>query len=362
MGGLNKSMTAEPDYFSMQLLSWYERNGRKQLPWQHNRTAYRVWLSEIMLQQTQVATVIPYFERFIARFPGVHDLAKATHDEVMKYWSGLGYYARARNLHACAKQVSLDYDGVFPETVEQLQQLPGIGRSTAGAIVAQACNKRAVILDGNVKRVLTRYRMVPGWTGQAAVQKRLWRLAEELTPEQRPADYTQAIMDLGSMVCRRANPLCGECPVSVDCEAYKQGMTGQYPQRKVRAQIPEKEAYMLLCYPSDIPCRILLEKRPPTGIWGGLWSLPQCEPAQEPLEFIEAQYGYQAEKIEEAGAIMHRFTHFQLCIRPLRIQVTTTDTQIRNSSIHWCDQDNISEYGMPKPVNRLVADFFERHN
>jgi A/G-specific adenine glycosylase len=240
-----------------------------------------------MLQQTQVATVIPYFERFTSCFPTVHDLGLAPYDEVMKLWAGLGYYARARNLHACARQVVEQHKGIFPESVESLQLLPGIGRSTAGAIVSQAYNQRAVILDGNVKRVLARYRMIEGWPGKASVQKELWALADSLTPANRAADYTQAMMDIGATICRRSKPACNRCPIQTDCYALAQGVTELFPEKKIRVPLREKEVHVLLCYSGCNTQQLLLEKRSPSGIWGGLWSLPQCEPAQVP-EYLYA--------------------------------------------------------------------------
>jgi len=351
---MNQSMC-----FSQQLLDWFAVHGRKNLPWQKNRTAYRVWLSEIMLQQTQVATVIPYFERFIVRFPTVHDLALTPGDEVMKLWAGLGYYARARNLHACARQVVAQYAGIFPESVELLQLLPGIGRSTAGAIVAQAYNQRAVILDGNVKRVLTRYRMISGWPGKASVQKMLWTLADSLTPADSVADYTQAMMDLGATVCRRSRPACEHCPVQAGCHAAKQGVTEHFPEKKIHAPLPEKEVHVLLCYSADNTQQLLLEKRSPSGIWGGLWSLPQCEPVQVPEEVIAAQYGYVVEAIEEIETVLHTFTHFRLRIRPLRVRLGSVSAAVMESSVCWCDAIQAGRYGMPRPVEKLVTAFFD---
>ena len=361
MGGFNQPVTHEGSWFADQLLSWYDRHGRKHLPWQQNRTAYRVWLSEIMLQQTQVATVIPYFLQFVQRFPTVHDLARASDDEVMKLWAGLGYYARARNLHSCARQVSHDHDGIFPDTVEALEQLPGIGRSTAGAIVAQAYNRRAVILDGNVKRVLARYRMIDGWTGKSTVQKQLWQLAERLMPYHRSADYTQAIMDLGSIICRRSRRDCQACPVASGCDAHKTGMTDRFPQKQIRQPVPEKTVSVMICYASDNPHQILLEKRPPAGIWGGLWSLPQCDVVHVSHEVFAATYGYQVERVEEVQEIMHRLTHFQLRIRPFWIALRPGCSAIHDDAVRWCGLEQLEQYGMPKPVSRLVDNFFDNH-
>ena len=293
------------------------------------------------------------------RLQTLHELSEDSDVHELTHCAGLGIYARARNQHACAKQLIQDLAGIFPDTVEALQALPGIGRSTAGAIVAQALGKRAVILDGNVKRVLARYRMIAGWTGTAAVQKELWRLAEELTPASRTADYTQAIMDLGSMVCRRSNPGCSDCPVRSGCQACQAGLTDQYPGKKPRKSLPEREIYLLVCYPLHEPHRILLEKRPPSGIWGGLWSLPQCEPVHVPSDIITAEYGHKVISIKETGGILHRFTHFQLRIRPLWVQLQPHETGVRDSSLQWCDRGRVRDYGMPKPVRQLVKHFFD---
>jgi A/G-specific adenine glycosylase len=345
--------------FQQRLLAWFDTNGRKHLPWQLQRSAYHVWLSEIMLQQTQVATVIPYFERFIKRFPTIEALASASDDEVMQHWAGLGYYARARNLHACAKLVCEHNEGVFPDRVELLEQLPGIGRSTAGAIVAQAYHRRAVILDGNVKRVLCRYRMIAGWPGKVAVQKSLWALADRLTPAQRVADYTQAIMDLGAMVCRRSRPLCEQCPLQDDCHAFRHGVMEQFPEKKVRAPIPTREAYVMLCYRPATRPLILLEKRPPSGIWGGLWSLPQCEPVQVPESVLGSKYGCGGKIVEEAEPVMHTFTHYRLHIRPLMIELDDERPAVAEPSINWCDAESYANYGMPRPIEKLIRRFFE---
>ena len=350
---------SDSKWFAGQLLTWFDQHGRKHLPWHRERSAYRVWLSEIMLQQTQVVTVIPYYERFISRFPTVHDLAAAHEDEVMRLWAGLGYYARARNLHACARQVSQQMHGEFPRTVDTLEALPGIGRSTAGAIVAQAYGQRAVILDGNVKRVLSRYGMVPGWPGKTAVQKTLWALAEDFTPDDRVTDYTQAIMDLGSMVCRRSRPQCDECPVRAGCKARRNEVTELYPEKKPRTRLPVRETHLLLCYQDDGRQSLLLEKRPPSGIWGGLWSLPQCEPGQDPADVMASAHGLEVIRVDETAGVTHRFTHFSLRIRPLWIQVRPGHRLIKDSPACWCSRESISGYGMPGPVSKLVNTFFQ---
>lgn len=344
--------------FSQQLLSWYDRHGRKNLPWQKHRSAYTIWLSEIMLQQTRVATVIPYFERFIKRFPDVSILAAASNDEVMSLWAGLGYYARARNAHRCAQIVRDQYAGVFPELIEVLMTLPGIGRSTAGAIVAQAFDQRAVILDGNVKRVLTRLRAIPGWPGKSSVQKQLWTLADELTPDNRPADYTQAIMDLGAMICVRQKPECRICPVSQFCMAFQQDQVTAFPERRPQKPLPVREVSILLCHQQD--GRILLERRPPDGIWGGLWSLPECDVDKDPAGFLESAYGYRMLEIDRGEPLSHTFTHFHLNIRPFLIKVQFAADRVANDNIRWCRASDLQQMGLPKPVAGLVSNFLQQ--
>ena len=258
--------------FSTRVLAWFDENGRKDLPWQHDISPYRVWISEIMLQQTQVATVIPYYESFMQRFPDVLALADASEDEVMHLWSGLGYYSRARNLHKSAKMVAHELGGVFPQTLDGMIALPGIGRSTAGAILSIASGQQTAILDGNVKRVLARFQAVEGWPGKTPVLNELWEYAEAYTPMARVADYTQAMMDLGATVCTRSRPQCGDCPLVADCEGHASGEPTRYPGKKPKKVLPVKQTCMVVL---EHQGQILLEKRPPTGIWPGLWSLPE---------------------------------------------------------------------------------------
>ncbi len=341
--------------FARQLLHWYQREGRKDLPWQQNRTPYRVWVSEIMLQQTQVATVIPYFERFVRSFPDVRALAQAELDRVLEHWAGLGYYSRARNLHMAAKQVCDDFDGEFPADSEQLQSLPGIGRSTAGAILAQAFNQRGVILDGNVKRVLTRYHGIRDRPGSSKVQKQLWGLTDQHTPDRRHADYTQAIMDLGATLCRR-KPDCERCPVSDGCTALAEGLTDQIPARKARKPLPVREINMLVL--RNRAGEILLERRPPTGIWGGLWSLPECQPDQ--LEEHLAQLDGEV-SIKEIGAIReHQFTHFRLRYQPVEIRWLENHQQVLDSDQSiWYNTRSELNLGLPAPVKKLLNELGE---
>ena len=257
--------------FSDLVLSWFKSNGRKNLPWQVEATSYKVWVSEIMLQQTQVVTVIPYFERFMKRFPDVHTLADATLDDVLHHWTGLGYYARARNLHKSAKIITSKYQGSLPLSFDEIITLPGIGRSTAGAILSLSHSKRFPILDGNVKRVLTRYHGIKGWPGKKKVENKLWEIAELHTPKKSIKQYTQAIMDLGATVCTRRNPDCDLCPLMLSCFAKEKNKQHNFPEKKPRAAIPERDTIFAIL---ENDCgEILLEQRPLNGIWGGLWSV-----------------------------------------------------------------------------------------
>jgi A/G-specific adenine glycosylase len=342
------------------LLPWFERHGRKDLPWQLQRdpAGYRVWLSEIMLQQTQVATVIPYFERFLSRFPNFSALASAELDEVLSLWAGLGYYARARNLHACARQVMDKHDGSLPHDLEQLMLLPGIGRSTAGAILSLAFGHYAVILDGNVKRVLCRAFRVPGWPGNDAVQRELWSLAQQQTPEIDCANYNQAMMDLGATLCRRSRPECQCCPLHQNCQACEHDEQGLYPQPRPKKQRPERHTWMLVHRFGD---QILLQKRPPTGIWGGLWSLPELNSLDELADWQREHLGVTVEHADIASArLRHQFSHFDLVISTLTIDMPQPFSAL--ACVHESDTficlalERQAEYGMPAPVARLLAE------
>jgi len=312
--------------FATKLLDWYEQDGRKDLPWQQARNAYRVWVSEIMLQQTQVKTVIPYFEKFMQRFPSVLDLANAHEDDVLHHWSGLGYYARARNLHKSAQQVRDEHKGVFPLVFDDVLALPGIGRSTAGAILAQAEGQRHAILDGNVKRVLSRFHAVHGWTGQTSVQDQLWVFAEQHTPHKQLADYTQAIMDLGATLCTRSKPSCDVCPLHVECEAYATDQVGLLPTPKPKKTLPVKSVRMLLLRNTDK--QILLEKRPPTGIWGGLWSLPEMPLEDEVEDWCENHYQLRVGGLSEQPVMRHTFSHYHLDITPCVVEVNNPEQSV----------------------------------
>lgn len=337
--------------FSQQVLHWFKDNGRKDLPWQQNPTAYRVWVSEIMLQQTQVATVIPYFERFMLRFPDVFALASAPQDDVLQHWSGLGYYARARNLHRAAQQVVQQYHGEFPDSVDALSELPGIGRSTAGAIVSLAFKKTATILDGNVKRVLARAFAVEGWPGKKQVHDQLWQIAEQQTPQDQCAEYTQAMMDLGATVCTRSKPSCSMCPLQSCCLAFSQGNPHAYPGKKPKKEIPLYQTHAILLLQDG---QLLLEKRPPTGIWGGLWSLPETEHLSD-IEEVCGNFGVSLKTTEILPTLRHVFSHYRLDIIPVKAHVHLIPNKIMDSASHiWHNLQESVAVGLPAPIKKIV--------
>lgn len=342
-------------HFSQAVLDWYEQYGRKNLPWQQQITPYRVWVSEIMLQQTQVATVIPYFERFIQRFPDVFSLAAAGQDEVLHLWTGLGYYARGRNLHACAKHIVSQYQGEFPRSVDQLSELPGIGRSTAAAIASISMGIHAPILDGNVKRVLTRCFAVSGWPGDGQVQKRLWSLAEVLTPNHSSRQYTQAMMDLGATLCTRSKPACGICPLQPQCLGLKTGNPTQFPNSKPKKEKPEKHRVLIMiCNPAG---EYFLQLRPQQGIWGGLWSFPESEDLQSARMALQALIpGINAQE-QQLESFRHTFSHYHLYIHPLVFQLQHYPAVIRETDNHrhcWYNPHNPGNIGLAAPVKMLL--------
>jgi A/G-specific adenine glycosylase len=340
--------------FSDRLLVWWDKHGRKDLPWQHPRTPYNVWVSEIMLQQTQVKTVIPYFNKFVDRFPDVHTLAAASTDDVLAYWSGLGYYARARNLLKAAKFCEENHSSELPRTPEALVALPGIGESTANAIYSQAHDKPAVILDGNVKRVLSRYFAIEGWPGKTSIQKHLWNLAGQLLPAKRGADYSQAIMDLGATVCTRTKPVCGQCPVSSDCKAYTSDTVKLFPAPRPRLNVSKKSFQMLILI--DINGNVLLERRPPTGIWGGLWALP----ADDHGEPVQQRLGVTDNVLRRLPSLQHQLTHIQMTIRPLIGLTEPAPTGVECSdNQRWFGKHEWSGLGLPKPVRQLLETYLE---
>lgn len=338
-----------PEQFSQAVLDWFTEHGRHDLPWQEHKTAYFTWISEIMLQQTQVSTVIPYFERFRERFPDVHALADADLDEVLHLWTGLGYYARARNLHKTAGIVSREYGGEFPQSVEELEQLPGIGRSTAGAILSISTGRWAPILDGNVKRVLARFQALDEWPGTTSAQKKLWQWAETYTPRQRVGDYTQAMMDMGATICTRSKPSCLLCPLQKGCQSLKQGLTDVIPKPRPKKTLPEKQTLMLIIRNND--GSFLLYKRPPTGIWGGLWSFPEVGDLRD----CEATLGFTVETFTAHEPLRHTFSHYHLDITPVEItERSLASSVMEGAETLWYNVAQPPNIGLAAPVKRLL--------
>ena len=340
--------------FSTRLIAWQQQHGRQQLPWQNTRDAYRIWLSEIMLQQTQVATVIPYFERFIARFPDIATLAAADIEDVMAMWSGLGYYARARNLHRCAQQVIVEHEGIFPINPASIAQLPGIGRSTAAAIAVFTTGQRAAILDGNVKRVLCRVFGIEGEPGSKAIENALWQRAEDLLPDKELESYTQGLMDLGATVCTRNRPACTTCPFFESCNALTTDRVAELPTRKHRKPLPQKQVGMLIIVDQG---ELLLHQRPAKGIWGGLWSLPEFKLEdsvgnKQTAELAATTFG-QASKVEALESIAHTFTHYRLQITPW--QVKLAQRKALDEAYFWLKIDRLTRAPLPAPIRKLLA-------
>ncbi|HZX76273.1 A/G-specific adenine glycosylase [Lysobacter sp.] len=352
-------MTDSPiDNFAPRLLAWFDVSGRHDLPWQHPRTPYRVWLSEIMLQQTQVKTAAPYFERFVTALPTLRDLSNAPLDDVLALWSGLGYYARARNLHAAAKRCVELHGGELPRDVEALTALPGIGRSTAAAIASQAWNDRHAILDGNVKRVLSRYHGIEGYPGLPAIEKRMWALAERHVanpqlPGSRMADYTQAQMDLGATLCTRADPACVLCPLQDDCVARREGRTAELPTPKPGKTPPQRFAHVL--WAEDARGRILMQRRPPTGIWASLWTLPQADDSALAREWFERHLSGEYEQAQPLSPIDHAFSHYKLQLQPLRWRGAESRARIGdNDDLRWVAREELASLGIPAPIRKLL--------
>jgi A/G-specific adenine glycosylase len=335
--------------FATRLLDWYGHNGRQALPWRQEPTPYRVWLSEIMLQQTQVATVLPYYQRFLQRFPDLASLAAAPLEEVLGLWAGLGYYSRARHLHRTAQTVATQYGGSFPASLEALAALPGIGRSTAGAILAIAFRRRAAILDGNVKRILARHGGIEGWPGEAAVGRRLWVLSEALLPEERIDDYTQAIMDLGALVCSRSKPACRDCPVAADCRARLDGRIAQLPGQRPGKALPTRECYFLLL--RDPAGRLYLEQKPAPGLWGGLWSFPEFS-AWDDLLYYSGQWRVEPGLLETLPSARHTFSHYHLQYTPVLAAYTGKAEGVAEPGGRWADPRR-EVPPMPTPIQRL---------
>lgn len=342
-----------PAAFQKVVLAWYDQYGRKDFPWQRHKTPYRVWVSEIMLQQTQVNTVIPYFERFMRHFPDLHSLAQATADEVLHLWSGLGYYSRARNLHRSAQLISDQFKGELPKDLTLLQQLPGIGRSTAGAILSSAFQQKAPILDGNVKRLLSRFHAIATAIDEPKTLAQLWTLAEKYTPSQRVADYTQAMMDLGATICTRHNPRCVNCPLAKHCQAHQQGIAQQLPHKKKRRALPTRQATFLIFTHED---KVLLEKRPQNGIWGGLWSLPELSQKislAQARDLCVQQFAIKPLAVKRLEAFRHSFTHFHLDIFPLYLEIPIYQ-KIDSVKQIWYSLSQPPAIGLPAPVNALL--------
>ncbi|KGO98129.1 A/G-specific adenine glycosylase [Novilysobacter defluvii] len=342
------------DAFAARLLAWFDHAGRHDLPWQHPRSPYRVWLSEIMLQQTRVATVIPYFQRFVAALPELPALAAASQEQVLALWSGLGYYARARNLHAAAKLCTERHAGKLPRGIDELQALPGIGRSTAAAIAAQAWGARHAILDGNVKRVLARYHGVEGWPNLPRVEKALWALAEGHLPDARLADYTQAQMDLGATVCTRADPACLLCPLRDDCVARREGRTAELPTPRPGKVLPQRHATVL--WLEDAHGRILLQQRPPAGIWAALWTLPQADDADAAREWFARHLHGDFGLGEALPPVDHAFSHYRLQLQPLRWRGIESRLAVGdNEGLRWVAPGDLDRLGIPAPIRRLLV-------
>lgn len=339
--------------FSDLLLAWFDQHGRHDLPWQHPRTPYRVWLSEIMLQQTQVATVIPYFEKFLQRFPDLISLGNAELDDVVALWAGLGYYTRARNLHSTAKICLDTHAGALPNTLDELIALPGIGRSTAAAILSQAHDLPFAILDGNVKRTLSRYYGIAGWPGLPAVEKELWNLSETLLPKKRSADYTQAIMDFGATLCTRSKPRCNECPFNTSCIAFLESRISELPQKKPAKKIPTRHTLMLVLLNNEN--EVLLSRRPEKGVWSGMWSLPEIQGLDETPEFLN----HWVKNVKSTGMqlpeFQHTFSHYHLIIKPY----CWRDLQARHrigekDRLRWQPLAELASVGLPAPVKKLL--------
>jgi A/G-specific adenine glycosylase len=337
--------------FATHIIQWQRQQGRHNLPWQNTVDPYAIWVSEIMLQQTQVATVIPYYRRFMTKFPDLETLASATEEDVLRHWSGLGYYSRARNLHQAARNIQQYHYGQFPSNHHEITALPGIGRSTASAIALFSFEQRHAILDGNVKRVLARCFGVTGYTGQAAVEKQLWQLAENLLPESDIRAYSQGLMDLGATLCTRSNPKCHQCPISNDCVAQKEGRVQELPTPRIPRQIPERNTVMLLLMDNN---DILLQKRPSVGIWGGLWSFPEVEHVKDVQQFAIRHYGLHTELQPPMKRLTHTFTHFRLHITPQPLYVVGRQPYAQQGGTIWIDLEDALDAALPTPVRKLL--------
>ncbi|MGP9800468.1 A/G-specific adenine glycosylase [Rheinheimera sp. NSM] len=340
----------EAVWFSNQLVSWYQQHGRKTLPWQLNKSPYKTWLSEVMLQQTQVATVIPYFDRFTEHFADINALAQAPLDEVLHLWTGLGYYARARNLHKAAQVMAAQYNGDFPTEFDQVLALPGIGRSTAGAVLSLALGQHYPILDGNCKRVLARFAAISGWPGDKKTEQQLWQLAEQLTPEKTVAEFNQAMMDLGATLCSRSKPRCVECPLKLKCKAALAGDQALYPGKKAKKALPEKQSFWLLLQHDDA---VLLTQRPAAGLWGGLFGFIEFSSHSEREQYI-ALNALDVKSSTELAGFRHTFSHFHLWIQPQLVQLARKPANVQEqSAATWFTIDRIPQVGLSAPAKQL---------
>jgi A/G-specific adenine glycosylase len=342
---------ARDEPFAAALVRWQRVHGRHGLPWQGTRDPYRIWLSEVMLQQTQVSAVTPYYERFLARFPDVAALADAPEDDVLAHWSGLGYYARARNLHRAAREVVTRHGGQFPRSAAAIEALPGIGRSTAAAVAAFAFGERQAILDGNVKRVLARHAGIEGWPGDPKVAARLWAVAQARLPAGDIETYTQGLMDLGSLVCTRSRPRCGECPVARECVARREGSVARLPSPRPAKVLPERETALLIL---DRGGEVLLEKRPSSGIWGGLWSFPEVGLDEDPAARVLERFGLAVGDGERLGPVDHGFTHFRLRMHPLRLRVADRRGAAEEPGRLWLSPADAVRAAVPAPIRRIL--------
>ena len=338
--------------FARSVIAWQRHDGRHHLPWQSTTDAYPIWLSEVMLQQTQVAAVIPYFQRFIGQFPTIEDLAAAPEDAVLAVWSGLGYYARARNLHRAARRIVQHHRGSFPDRFEDIAALPGVGRSTAGAIAVFAFDRRFPILDGNVRRVFARCFGIDGYPGIKAVSERLWAIADQLLPEKDVQAYTQGLMDLGAKVCARTRPRCSDCPLSQRCVARLQDRIGSLPTPRPRKERPRRSTVMLIL---ERDGEVMLEKRPAPGIWGGLWSFPEIDAIDSVEHICRTRFGVDIKSTGLMTPLEHGFTHFSLSIAPLRCRVTQRQPHVESPGRRWVQLDDATAYAIPVPVRKLIA-------
>jgi len=339
--------------FAKKIIAWQIRDGRHGLPWQGTTDPYRIWLSEIMLQQTQVATVIPYYERFLKNFPDIQALAAAPADDLMQHWAGLGYYARARNLHAAAKLIADVHGGVFPREFDAIYALPGIGKSTAAAISAFAFGQRCAILDGNVKRAFARHFGIEGDVKSKQVEDKLWTVAHDQLPRTGIESYTQGLMDLGATVCTRAQPSCMLCPVQKTCVAFNKGLIDQLPGRSAKREMPHRQTRMLVIIHNG---EVLLEKRPPAGIWGGLWCLPELPVEQDIFDVLHKRYGLKGRTVRALDRMEHGFTHYSLSIFPTEIAVTGSDTRAMEPGLMWINLEDAPGAAIPAPVKRILRD------